>query len=366
MKPPSVPHRDRSDGRGGGRRLTLHSPLMPRPWLLAFASVARSRTPRARAPIQPRAPAYTGRLPVRPSAAATPCVVMAVGDEPANEKGRGRSRPDRAADRLFSGWNRSPIRGTNAHASTARFRSHARRSRRSSCSARERARRGLSATVLPLVEAWGFAARCRCAHPRATTSSRARARGRLPRSRGPRRGQGAARRGVRRFGDRRQLGDGPDRARDRGAQYPDVLVDVAQWRAGRRADGGRWRVAVEWPDGGQGARRCSATDARSRRRGPPQGLDRRGGTAGHILDPRTGRPVTHDLASAPPDADGAWADALATTLMVLGPDAGRALVRERLAARLWCASPTRQFAEWSTPAFGRSSPLPAHPSRPSP
>jgi thiamine biosynthesis lipoprotein len=140
--------------------------------------------------------------------------------------------------------------------------------------------------------------------------------------------------------------------------HPDVLVDVGGEVAarGRRADGGRWRVAVEWPDGARehtlvleladagvatsGDYRKAWTDAQGRR-------------LSHIIDPRTGRPVTHDLASVTVvDADGAWADALATTLMVLGPDAGRALAaRERLRARFVIRQPDGRFAEWSTPAF---------------
>jgi thiamine biosynthesis lipoprotein len=52
------------------------------------------------------------------------------------------------------------------------------------------------------------------------------------------------------------------------------------------------------------------------------------------------------------DEDGAWADALATALLVLGPDAGRALaVRERLAARFVKREPDGGYSEWATPAF---------------
>jgi thiamine biosynthesis lipoprotein len=43
----------------------------------------------------------------------------------------------------------------------------------------------------------------------------------------------------------------------------------------------------------------------------------------HTIDPRTGRPVTHLLASVTVIADDCeWADAWATALMVLGPDEG--------------------------------------------
>jgi thiamine biosynthesis lipoprotein len=50
----------------------------------------------------------------------------------------------------------------------------------------------------------------------------------------------------------------------------------------------------------------------------------------HIIDPRSGRPIDHRLASATVVTDHAVrADALATALMVLGPDEGMALA-ERL------------------------------------
>ena len=49
----------------------------------------------------------------------------------------------------------------------------------------------------------------------------------------------------------------------------------------------------------------------------------------HTSDPSTGRPVTHDLLSASILAeDGATADALATALMVLGPEKGRKLAAD--------------------------------------
>jgi thiamine biosynthesis lipoprotein len=82
-------------------------------------------------------------------------------------------------------------------------------------------------------------------------------------------------------------------------------------------------------------------------------IDAQGRRYSHLLDPRTGRPVAHDLASVTVvDEDGAWADALATTLLVLGPDAGRALaVRERLAVRFVKRERDGGYSEWATPAF---------------
>jgi FAD:protein FMN transferase len=155
-----------------------------------------------------------------------------------------------------------------------------------------------------------------------------------------------------------------------GLGHPDVLVDVGGEVAarGRRADGGRWRVAVEWPDGAKEhtlvlelADAGVATSGDYRK----AWTDAQGHRLSHIIDPRTGRPVTHDLASVTVvDADGAWADALATTLMVLGPDDGRALAaRERLRARFVIREPDGRFAEWSTPAFESVVAAQASPSR---
>jgi thiamine biosynthesis lipoprotein len=81
--------------------------------------------------------------------------------------------------------------------------------------------------------------------------------------------------------------------------------------------------------------------------------DSLGRRRGHVIDPRTGEPIANGLAAVTVvHPDGAWADALATALLVLGPDAGRALAtRERLAARLVRRQPDGTYAEWWTPAF---------------
>ncbi|MGH0030199.1 MAG: FAD:protein FMN transferase [Myxococcota bacterium] len=102
---------------------------------------------------------------------------------------------------------------------------------------------------------------------------------------------------------------------------------------GERAGGGAWRVAIERPEPGQrsvfgvvalaDAALATSGDYRTYR-------DRDGVRLSHLIDPRTGRPAAHRLASVSvlhPSA--ARADALATGLGVLGPDAGPALA-ERL------------------------------------
>jgi thiamine biosynthesis lipoprotein len=76
----------------------------------------------------------------------------------------------------------------------------------------------------------------------------------------------------------------------------------------------------------------------------------------HTIDPRTGAPVTHGLASVcvvHPSA--AHADAYATALMVLGPEEGLATATRLGLAALFVerSADGREFTERSTPAFER-------------
>lgn len=294
-------------------------------------------------------------------------VVMAPGDDAANERVRAAIDGELSrADRLFSGWNpASEISRLNAHASTEPFPVSA-----ETVAALDLGRRAseltggaFDVTVAPLVEAWGFGPpKGPPSVPGAEVLAALRARvGYRQLS------LDAARRTVAKARpdvacDVSALAGGwvADRLAEAivALGHPDVLVDVGGevTARGRRPDGGRWRVAVEWPDRARerglvvelesaavatsGDYRKAWTDAQGRRRS-------------HILDPRTGEPVGHGLASATVvHGDGAWADALATALLVLGPDEGRALAaRERLAARLVVRQADGTYAEWSTPAF---------------
>jgi len=72
----------------------------------------------------------------------------------------------------------------------------------------------------------------------------------------------------------------------------------------------------------------------------------------HAIDPRTGRPVTHHLASVTIVCEtSARADALATGLMVLGPDASYALAVKHNWACLFILRTDSGFVEKLTPAF---------------
>jgi thiamine biosynthesis lipoprotein len=73
----------------------------------------------------------------------------------------------------------------------------------------------------------------------------------------------------------------------------------------------------------------------------------------HVIDPRTGRPIRHRLASATVIDDSAVrADALATALMVLGPDEGLTLAAKlNVAALFLVRQPDGAFAERTSRAF---------------
>jgi thiamine biosynthesis lipoprotein len=111
---------------------------------------------------------------------------------------------------------------------------------------------------------------------------------------------------------------------------------------GRRVDGTRWRVAVESPGGEPDKvlvlaleNTAVATSGDYRNAYVDEGGTRRT----HLIDPRTGEPVSHGLASVTVvHPEGVWADALATALLVMGPEPAWALAKRlnlpvRLVAR---------------------------------
>lgn len=141
----------------------------------------------------------------------------------------------------------------------------------------------------------------------------------------------------------------------------DYLVEIGgEVRARGQSPAGRaWRVAVEVPLAGErkpytlveldGLAVSTSGDYRDFRIVDGQRVS-------HTIDPRTGAPVTHGLASVcvvHPSA--AHADAYATALMVLGPEEGLAIaVRLGLAALfVERTGDGRKFTERSTPAFER-------------
>lgn len=124
------------------------------------------------------------------------------------------------------------------------------------------------------------------------------------------------------------------------AGWTSLLVEIGGEFAGRgvKPDGQPWWVDVEpAPAAAAAPLRIAASNVAV----ATSGDYRRGFTAGgrrfaHTLDPRTGRPVTHGTRSVTVVADRcATADAWATALTVLPPDAAIALANaEGLAARI--------------------------------
>jgi thiamine biosynthesis lipoprotein len=117
----------------------------------------------------------------------------------------------------------------------------------------------------------------------------------------------------------------------------------------------RWRIAVEEPT--PGVRRIerilNLTDKGLATSGDYRNFfERDGRRYSHIIDPLSGWPVKHPLASVTVIADDAMqADALATALLVLGPEKGYQLAQQQNLAALFITVDGERFAEIETPAL---------------
>jgi thiamine biosynthesis lipoprotein len=142
---------------------------------------------------------------------------------------------------------------------------------------------------------------------------------------------------------------------DRG--FTDFLIDVGgEVKArGRNETGAPWQVAIERPVPRSDAIQrlvpisnlaiTTAGDYRKYRE-----VD--GQRVAHILDPRTGRPLTHRLASVTViDELAVRADAFDTALMVLGTEEGMALATKLNLAALFIERSDEGFSERATPRF---------------
>lgn len=139
--------------------------------------------------------------------------------------------------------------------------------------------------------------------------------------------------------------------------FMDFLVDVGgEVRTrGRNETGAPWQVAIERPEPqGDAIQRLvpisdlaitTAGDYRKYREVDGQRIT-------HILDPRTGRPLTHRLASVTViDPLAVRADAFDTALMVLGIDEGMALATKLNLAALFIQRTGNGFSERATLRF---------------
>jgi thiamine biosynthesis lipoprotein len=111
---------------------------------------------------------------------------------------------------------------------------------------------------------------------------------------------------------------------------------------GTRPNGTRWRIGVENPAPGGGPGPALRMPAEGRTAIVTSGtyrhyFDDEGRRFSHIVDPRTGAPVEHDLVAVTVIArSGALAAAWGTALLCLGPEPGAAAAeRENVAAFFW-------------------------------
>jgi thiamine biosynthesis lipoprotein len=123
----------------------------------------------------------------------------------------------------------------------------------------------------------------------------------------------------------------------RGQGFADFIVEIGGevFAAGSRRDGGPWRVGINRPQADAPPdelyRVAVLRDAAFATSGDYRSFFLRDGVRySHVLDPRTGRPVTNGVVSVSVLApDCTLADGLATAAMVMGAETGVALL-ERL------------------------------------
>lgn len=135
------------------------------------------------------------------------------------------------------------------------------------------------------------------------------------------------------------------------------MVEIGgEVRTGGTKPGGRpWRIAIEQPVTGRRAVRQAieldnAALATSGDYRNYYEID--GRRFSHMIDPRTGQPIEHRLASVSVVADDCMtADAWATALMVLGPEEGYNLAERRQVAALFLVREGGRFVARTTAGF---------------
>lgn len=139
----------------------------------------------------------------------------------------------------------------------------------------------------------------------------------------------------------------------------DYLVEVGGELCGRgrNSRGQPWMVAIEEPSLIQRKLRrvVQLEDAVLATSGDYRNFFVAGGRHySHLIDPQTGVPIHHGLASVTVIGSSAMAaDALATALMVLGPDAGMHLAEREQLAALFLVKDGSDFTELGSSAFDR-------------
>ncbi|MEH6814421.1 MAG: FAD:protein FMN transferase [Motiliproteus sp.] len=139
--------------------------------------------------------------------------------------------------------------------------------------------------------------------------------------------------------------------------YGSYLVEIGgELKAhGLKPDGTHWRIAVESPSSGQRniqkiinvENTAIATSGDYRNYFEQDGV-----RFSHTIDPATGKPITHRLASVTIlDPSCARADALATAMMVLGKEKGLALAKQLKTPAFFISKSEQGFVEAYTDEF---------------
>ncbi|WP_394561872.1 FAD:protein FMN transferase [Aquipseudomonas alcaligenes] len=127
--------------------------------------------------------------------------------------------------------------------------------------------------------------------------------------------------------------------------------------AGRKPDGSAWRIAIEAPrDDRQVAQKVLQLDGLgvSTSGDYRNYFEKDGRRYSHTLDPQTGAPIEHRLASVTVvDPLTLRADGLSTLLMVLGPERGYAFAEREAIAAFFVTRTDQGFATRATPEFIR-------------
>lgn len=218
-------------------------------------------------------------------------------------------------------------------------------------------------TVGPLVNLWGFGPEARQGVPNAAAIAAAQARVGYA-ALGIQVGPPALRKSKDVYVDLSAIakGHGVDRVvhRLRQSGCGDLLVDIGgEVRTrGYNPDGNPWRIGVEVPDPartGAVQRVVRVADAALATSGDYRNFfDADGRRYSHTIDPKTGAPVTHRLASVTVVHESTmWADGYATLIDVLGPDAGLEFATRHDLAVMLIVRTDAGFEERYTPAFTR-------------
>lgn len=139
--------------------------------------------------------------------------------------------------------------------------------------------------------------------------------------------------------------------------FTDYMVEIGGelQLKGKNLQGQKWRIAVEKPnaDTRELQRVLSLTDTAMATSGDYRNFfEQDGQRFSHTIDPRTGYPITHKLASVTVLSDTTMnADAWATALMVLGPDEGYKIAEQQKLAVFLIIKTDQGFTARETPLF---------------